>query len=136
MRQLNDEKVSSIIEKVLPISLVTDDTIVNVFYNKDDEVEYSLYTDGNIEHLDTWLDDKPHQRDFFLMGCGRLRRLEFKITDAKVLLIEKKRGNNIVKNLYIDEENTFKIIVSNIYKVSATDSGKVKIKRMVDTNAD
>lgn len=135
MRQLNDEKEKSIIEKVLPMNLATADTVINLFYNKDEEVDYCLYTDGNVEYLDTYLDDHPHQRDLFLEGCGRLKRLEFLVTNAKMLLIEKKRHDNVIKNLYIDEKNIMKVVMSNIYKVSSSENGKVMIKRMENINA-
>jgi len=134
MRYLNEEKEKSIIDKVLPISLVNSETVINLFYDKSEEVNYILYTDGCIEHLNTFLDDHPHQRDLFLKGCGRLTRLEFIITDAKVLLVEKNRKDNKIKNLYIDFENINNLIIPSINRISSSENGKVMIKKVVSVN--
>lgn len=101
---------------------------INIFSNKQINIEYFLYTDGTVKHLETWIDKKPYERDNFLKGCNiPIKRFEFEVSDANILLIEKYYGNKKINNLYINE-NYIKSI--DLYQLSITEREKIMIKKM------
>lgn len=107
---------------------------IYLFYSMEEQIEYSLYTDGSAEHLDTWLDKKPGDQDLFLEFCrprrGYIKRFEFQIEDANILLLEKRYQERKIYNLYINQEDLYKIINNYIYRVSISPTEKIKIKKM------
>lgn len=107
---------------------------IYLFYSMEEQIEYFLYTDGNIEHLDTWLDKKPGDKDLFLEFChpkkGFIKRFEFKVEDANILLLEKRYQKQKKYNLYLNQENLYKIINNNIYRISISSAEKIKVKKM------
>lgn len=123
------------IEEVFPIDLITlNRKKVYLFSSKEHDVDYSLCTDGDIEHLDTWCDKKPYERDSFLKECqiksGRwINRFEFSITDANVILVEKKYQDSIIRNLYINLDN-IENIVKDFYQVTINSKDNLKIKKI------
>ena len=131
-----EEKIQSIkenyhISKIFPIAPITlQKEKVYLFFSRQQEVAYSLYTDGNIEHIDTWIDKKPYDRDSFLKECSFIKRFEFQITNANVLLVEKKYQNRTIRNLYLDQDNLYKIINNKLYQISISSSEKIMIKRI------
>lgn len=136
-----EEKIDTIksnynINEVFPITpIVLKKNKVYLFSSLEYGVHYSLYTDGNVEHLDTWGDKKPYDRDPFLEGCqpecGKwVDRFEFYVTDANVLLVEKKYKDKMVRNLYIDQDNIYKVINNHLYQVSVNPKQNLMIKKI------
>jgi len=103
---------------------------INLFYSKEKLIEYSLYTDGSIELINTWLDKRPYQRDSFLNDCDTVKRLEFSIDEANFFLLDKKYNSKRIRNLYIEYENIDKIIEDKIYQVMINSYQNIKIKRL------
>lgn len=119
------------INEVLPISLITlKKQKIYLFHEPKEKVDYSLCTDGNIEHIETWVTKKPYQFDSFLEGCQTVKRFTFDLDDANIVLIQKKYQNQIVRNLYIDESNIDKILMNSLYQLSINQNEKIKIKRI------
>lgn len=119
------------IDNILPISLLLEEKkIISLFYSLDERVNYTLCTDGTIEQLETKIDNYPYYSDSFLTGCGIVKRINFKVHDANILLIEKQYKNKKIKNLYIDLDNLYKVINYNLYQVSITEKENVKIKKV------
>lgn len=119
------------INEILPLSAIAlQKERVLLFFNKEQGVAYSLYTDGDVEHIDTWVDKKPWDRDPFLDGCSTVSRFEFSITNANILLIEKRYQGSIVRNLYLDQERLYKVINNYLYKVCVSPKEKIMIKRL------
>lgn len=119
------------IDNIFPIApIILKKEKVYLFFSKKENVNYSLYTDGDMEHLDTWIDKKPYNSDIFLQGCSSVKRFEFQITNANILLIEKQYQENILRNLYINEDQLYKIINNQLYKVAISEKEKLMIKKM------
>lgn len=131
-----EKKIQSIkenynISKIFPIAPITlQKEKVILFYSEKQQVAYSLYTDGSVEHLDTWIDKKPSDRDSFLAKCAPVKRFEFRVTNANVLLVEKRYQNNTIRNLYLEQDNLYKIINNQLYQVSISSNEKIMIKRV------
>lgn len=136
MEKLDSIKQTYNISEVFPLEpIILNKKKVYLFFGKEQEVNYSLYTDGNIEHLDTWCDKKPYDRDVFLEGCKIdssrwIDRFEFEITDANVLMVEKKFQNKVMRNLYINQDSLDKIILDRLYQVVISSKGKIMIKKI------
>ena len=65
------------------------------------------------------MDKKPYDRDIFLEGCNHtIKRYEFEVEDAEIIILEKKYQEKTIKNLYIHEENLYKAINHHLYQVS------------------
>ena len=124
-------KESYHINEIFPIApIVLAKQKVYLFFNKEERIDYSLYTDGDVNHVDTWIDKKPGDRDSFLQGVPTVSRYEFEITNANILLIEKIKKDISIRHLYINEDNLYKIINNYLYQISINQKGKIKIKRM------
>lgn len=93
-------------------------------------VDYSLCTDGTVELLDVWVSKRPYEFDNFLEDSTNLKRYEFRISDANVLLLEKKHKNKIVRNLYVDKDNLYKIINTSVFHVSINKRERLIIKKL------
>lgn len=117
---------------ILPI--IEENKPIYLFNGLEQKINYSLYTDGNTEHLDTWLDKRPRDRDSFLASCDLvnryINRFEFQITEANLILLEKKYQDRMVRELYINEKELYKIINNQIYQVTITPREHIKIKKM------
>lgn len=126
------------ISEILPIAPITlKKQKVYLFFSKEQDVNYSLYTDGDVEHLDTWVDKRPYDRDSFFEKClmePAIKRYEFYVTNANVLLVEKYYQGNIVRNLYVDQDNLFKVINNQLYQVCISSKEKIMIKRIGEYN--
>lgn len=119
------------IDNVYPISNITlNKEKIYLFYSEKEKIDYSLYTDGNLSHIDTWIDKKPSQRDIFLGNSSKIKRLEFLLEDANFLLIDKKYQDKRIRNLYIDLENFENVVYDGIYQVSVNEKENLKIKRL------
>ena len=103
---------------------------IYLFKSTQQDVNYEITTDGNIDHIDTWVDKKPYEKDKFLYQVENIKRYDFKITDANVVIIDKKYKNKTVRNLYINKEFLFKKINPVLNNVSINEKGNIKIKRM------
>ena len=103
---------------------------IYLFNDNLQQVEYKLLTDGDIDHINTWIDKKPYEKDSFLEGCSSMKRYEFILDNANILLVEKKKKDCIVKNLYIDNDTLYKIINNYLYQISINERGNIKIKKM------
>ncbi len=103
---------------------------INLFFNQQEKVFYSLYTDGDIEHFDTWIDKKPYDRDDFLIGCSQAKRFEFYLTNANILLIEKHYQTKMAYHLYMDQDHLYKIANNQLYQISISEKEKLIIKKM------
>lgn len=128
-------KAEKEVTTIFPISSIMQrNKKIYLFYSAEDKIEYSLYTDGNTEHLDTWLDKKPGDNDLFLEFCqpikGFIKRFEFQIKDANILLLEKRYQEKKIYNLYLNQENLYKIINNNIYRISISTTERMKVKKM------
>lgn len=119
------------ISNVFPLSNITLKRVnVHLFYSKKESVNYSIYTDGSLNHLDTWVDKKPWERDQFLENCGRIKRFDFLLEDdANFVLIDKKYNGIVERNLYICGDINV-IEESKIYQVSINEKENLKIKRL------
>ena len=102
---------------------------IYLFHNEIDKVNYSIATDGILTHVDTWIAKNPGGVDSFLMGCSTSKKFEFRLENAMIALIEKNRDHDMIRNLYINEDEILKAINSSIYKVEMADRGKMIIKR-------
>lgn len=131
MKEIESIKENYNINNIFPIApIVLQRQKVYLFFSEEQKVDYSLYTDGNIEHIDTWIDKKPYDIDPFLEGCSTMKRFDFEITNANVLLIEKNYRDHKVKNLYVEQANLYKVINNGLYQVSISSREKIMIKRM------
>lgn len=102
---------------------------IYLFHNEIDKVNYSIATDGILTHVDTWIAKNPGGVDPFLMGCSTSKKFEFRLENAMIALIEKNRDHDMIRNLYINDDEILKAINSSIYKVEMADRGKMIIKR-------
>lgn len=126
--QLSDRKD---IDNILPISLLLEEKkVISLFHSIEEDVNYSLYTDGTIELVEIRIDKWPHYCDDFLKTCGKVNKFNFKVSDANLLLIKKQYKDKKVKNLYIDLNNMYKVINYNLYQVSITEKENIKIKKV------
>lgn len=103
---------------------------LNLFHSKEEQIDYSLLTDGNISHIDTWMDKRAYEKDSFLEGCGVVLRFNFILDNANILILEKKYKEKKIKNIYINEDTIYKIINNMLYQVSINEYGNIKIKKM------
>lgn len=126
------------ISEILPIAPITlKKQKVYLFFSREQDVNYFLYTDGDIEHIDTWMDKKPYDRDSFLEGCLPLptvKRFEFYVTNANILLVDKYYQGKQIRNLYVDQDNLFKVINNHLYQVCISPKEKLMIKRIGEYN--
>lgn len=105
---------------------------VNVFYSRDNDINYKLRTDGNNSHIHTWIDKRPYQRDCFLMECTNpIKRFEFVVEDAKIIILEKRYKEKIVKDLYINLNDIYKIINNQLYEIEINDKENINIKKVI-----
>lgn len=123
-------KLQKTLYNILPIHEIMSNNKVHLFYDQNQEVNYSLCTDGDIEHLSTWIDKHPSDRDSFLECCTKLKRFDFQVIDASILLLEKRHQDRVVRNLYIDEEKLYNIIYSRVYQISINTRENITVKRM------
>ena len=62
-----------------------------LFHSEEQDIKYFLETDGTVNHIRTWVDKKPYDRDNFLEGCNHtIKRYEFEVEDAEIIILEKK----------------------------------------------
>lgn len=117
---------------ILPI--VAEKKKIYLFHSTKEKIEYSLYTDGNTEHIETWTDKNPGARDSFLASCqptdGYVSRFEFEITEANMILLEKKYQNRMIRELYINEQKLYKVINHQIYQITLNSKENIKVKKM------
>lgn len=119
------------ISNIFPLSnIVLKREKIYLFYSKQEKVCYSFYTDGSLEHLSTWIDKRPYQRDSFLEECNPVKRFEFSIEDATFLLVDKEYGDKRIRNLFINDMN-IQAIENNVgYQLSVNNNENIKVKRM------
>ncbi len=119
------------ISNIFPIApILLQKEKIYLFFSKREEVSYSLFTDGDVEHWDTWIDKKPEARDPFLVQCPTIKRFEFHVQNANVLLLEKKYHDSMIRNLYIDENHLYKVINNHLYQVSIGSRENIMIKKI------
>ena len=118
------------ISNVFPVSSITLKRVnIHLFYSKKERINYSIYTDGSLEHEDTWIDKRPGERDLFLENCGIVKRFDFLLEYANFMLIDKKYDNVVERNLYICNDINM-IDENNIYQVLINEKENLKIKRL------
>ena len=118
------------ISNVFPVSsIILERVNIHLFYSKKERINYSIYTDGSLEHEDTWIDKRPGERDLFLENCGIVKRFDFLLEYANFMLIDKKYDNVVERNLYICNDINM-IDENNIYQVLINEKENLKIKRL------
>lgn len=132
MKEMQNEiKKKYNITSIYPlVDIILKKSKISLFYNEYEGVNYSLYTDGNLEHIGTWLDKWPYQKDPFLDKCGRIKRFDFLLTKANFIFFDKTYDLKKERILYIDFANFDKIVNDRIYNVSITEKENIKIKRL------
>lgn len=134
-----DKKLQSLksklsINNVFPISDINiSKGKIYLFHNEIDIIRYSLCTDGILTHINTWIDKKPGDTDSFLKDCSISKKFEFRLDNASIVLLEKNKGNDIIRNLYIDEQQDLEIITRGVYRVGIADNEKIMIKKVEDS---
>ncbi len=119
------------IDEVLPISnLAVNNSLFSLYFNSEDEINYTALTDGDIEHMETWMLKHPSQFDPFLKDCSLAKRFTFKLENANLLLLEKKKKGEVIKRLYINEDKIDIISISSIYKISIGKKENIKIRKL------
>ena len=95
-----------------------------LFHSEEQDIKYFLETDGTVNHIRTWVDKKPYDRDNFLEGCNHtIKRYEFEVEDAEIIILEKKYQEKTIKNLY-------KAINHHLYQVSINEKENIMVKRI------
>jgi len=119
------------ITSIFPLTeLEQNNNKIYLFRGNDGKVMSTLYTDGSLDHLDTWIDKKPWERDSFFKDCFGVKRFEFLVSDASFLLIEKINNYQRESVLYTDLTSLDTITINKIYSVSINDKENLKIKRL------
>lgn len=119
------------IDEVLSISnLTVNNSLFSLYFNSEDGVNYTALTDGDIEHMETWMLKHPSQFDPFLKDCSLAKRFTFKLENANLLLLEKKKKEEVIKRLYINEDKIDIISISSIYKISIGKKENIKIRKL------
>lgn len=119
------------IYSVLPIEpILLDRKKIYLFHDFSQTIDYRLYTDGMIEHLDTWMDKKPYRIDPFLENASTTRRYEFSLQEASVLLIEKEYQEKRISHLYIQEKNMLKFACDSAFEIGIGNNNNIKVKRI------
>mgnify|MGYP004514327355 FL=1 len=119
------------IDEVLSISnLTVNNSLFSLYFNSEDGINYTALTDGDIEHMETWMLKHPSQFDPFLKDCSLAKRFIFKLENANLLLLEKKKKEEVIKRLYINEDKIDIISISSIYKISIGKKENIKIRKL------
>ncbi len=119
------------IDEVLSISnLTVNNSLFSLYFNSEDGINYTALTDGDIEHMETWMLKHPSQFDPFLKDCSLAKRFTFKLENANLLLLEKKKKEEVIKRLYINEDKIDIISISSIYKISIGKKENIKIRKL------
>ena len=129
--KINDIELQENIDGIFPIlPIITKKEKISLFFSKKEKVFYSLYTDGDLEHINTWLDKRPYDKDAFLQGCSTVKRFDFYLTYANILIVEKNYQNHSIRNLYLNQDYLYKVINNQIYQISINEKENIKIKKM------
>ena len=103
-------------------------------FHKDKDHTTILYTDGIVELKNTWIDKYPYHFDPDWMPYAPVKRVEFIITDANIVLAKKKIGDTTSRTLMINQEywEHFMQIhrLRGVNQISLTENGHLKIKRL------
>ena len=119
------------IDEVLSISnLTVNNSLFSLYFNSEDGINYTALTDGDIEHMETWMLKHPSQFDPFLKDWSLAKRFIFKLENANLLLLEKKKKEEVIKRLYINEDKIDIISISSIYKISIGKKENIKIRKL------
>ncbi len=119
------------IDEVLSISnLTVNNSLFSLYFNSEDGINYTALTDGDIEHMETWMLKHPSRFDPFLKDCSLAKRFIFKLENANLLLLEKKKKEEVIKRLYINEDKIDIISISSIYKISIGKKENIKIRKL------
>ena len=92
-----------------------DEKSIQNFYNLDknkkmfslfigDNISYTLRTDGIVEEKETWIDKRPYHRDEMLKDYTTLKRCDFIVNDANIVLIQKKISEITIQDFYFNNE--------------------------------
>lgn len=120
------------ITNIFSIEELNNKNKIYLFHNQTERVNYSVCTDGILQHTDTWIDKWPSKLDSFLEECFTCKRFEFKLSNANIVLLEKKKDNKLMRNLYINENEILKVLNKSMYCVTITEKEKIMIKKMED----
>ena len=111
-------------------NLTVNNSLFSLYFNSEDGINYTALTDGDIEHMETWMLKHPSQFDPFLKDCSLAKRFIFKLENANLLLLEKKKKEEVIKRLYINEDKIDIISISSIYKISIGKKENIKIRKL------
>lgn len=98
-----------------------------------DNISYVLKTDGKVEEKDTWIDKRPYQRDILLKDCGTLKRCDFIIRNANIVLIQKRVLGQLIQDFYFNSEyfETFLKQKDFIYsEIDFNEKEKIRVKAL------
>lgn len=100
-----------------------------------EKVNYELKTDGMIASSDIRIDKWPHYHDSDLEGITPLKRHDFIINDANIILVQKKIRNLKIQDFYLNNNYLESLLLDRrfIYTyLSFTEKEKLMIKALGD----
>ena len=100
-----------------------------------EKVNYELKTDGMIIDSDIRIDKWPHYHDFDLEGITPLKRHDFIINDANIILVQKEIRNLKIQDFYLNNYYLESLLLDRrfIYTyLSFTEKEKLMIKALGD----
>lgn len=109
---------------------IFDNKKVFLFHDRDKDINYSFLTDGEVNHIDTWIDKYPNKKDSFLDDCGTVKRYDFTLKDANILLLNKYYNGKFIKDLYINTNFLYRVLNDTLYCVSINEYDNINIKKI------
>mgnify|MGYP003316129810 CR=1 FL=1 len=76
--------------------------VFSVFLGKN--ISYKIKTDGIVEEQEVRIDKWPQHREVLLTNHGTLKRCDFIISNANLVLIEKTISNTTIQDIYINAD--------------------------------
>ena len=67
-------------------------------------ISYILKTDGIVEEDDTWIDKRPYYRDSELIDFIKLKRCDFLVDNANIVLVEKNICGQVIQDFYFNSD--------------------------------
>ena len=67
-------------------------------------ISYILKTDGIVEEDDTWIDKRPYYRDSELKDFIKLKRCDFLVDNANIVLVEKNICGQVIQDFYFNSD--------------------------------
>ena len=67
-------------------------------------ISYILKTDCIVEEDDTWIDKRPYYRDSELKDFIKLKRCDFLVDNANIVLVEKNICGQVIQDFYFNSD--------------------------------